>query len=1024
MNQYVSEKTIHEAIEFFRKKEYGKPEQIGLYFFFKAMGVNAWGYTDYPKWGSMDEYQKRQVLRILYDLAGVFDAQNETGLKRTALFSFSIRKKYKAGAFYNGATPFQRLGSRVSDTLDNALVSTLLERGSGEDEGIKLRDNSVENLLDNYLKGNKISLELMAAWYHRFWEIDVPEDATDKDFSDVCVLHLIKQLKLTSKDYDRLFFYQNKLIERSENMISGDSLRTLLAIDKDVEPEISKEPSQDYMQMDAAINSKEASDLLSERGEVLTEDTIKAILEENDKRVASEMPVQPEKTNDSVSTEDEYARAANIIKQHLLESSLQFDSTDEEITDFLYQFREKFSPEALLKLNDSNIRQEMFYTSEQTNDSLCYWLEFNSFSRSQFGSIAGGSAYKFGLFQKKDDGTWITGTPMNPQELTEEESLEKAYSIRDKLIKSAEIIKDRELATVEDYQALEDDLKKEIGDFYTYGWVMKYYLLIFPEKFTGFYMEGWQRHVLYALGIMPSDSFLVRDGQIALVMKKTGLSFPHFGSALYDKFGGILQVVRIGTTDNDGKSHFEDWRGKSVAAIGWKELGELSEYETGSGLNKTALAEKMQELYYPDDKRMSSRKAGELITFYSTNKESVFVAMEGEKLLALGDKVGAYSYDEDSEFAHRKAVQWHRCFSNKEQLPNKSEGHLTSCKQLSDPENMLYLYHKYYYDLKDTVYYPEITPTPSYVHDSAGIEGWGAKKQHKPRVNTLHPLNQIIYGAPGTGKTYITSEYALAIIENRAVDTKQKSDEERKTLMNKYKQFVEAGRIIFTTFHQSYGYEEFIQGIRPDPKSSSINFIKTDGVFKRIADKAKENPDDNYVIIIDEINRGNISKIFGELITLIEDDKRYGELNELSVTLPMGETFTVPNNLYIIGTMNSADKSISLIDTALRRRFEFVEMPPNEMIVEDETLRSVLIALNAYLHKELRSTDLLIGHAYFIRKKADKLGDIMNRNIIPLLYEYFYDDEAKVRKALDCIKDTDFEIDTEYKGRIRIRKKA
>lgn len=1023
MNQYVSEKTIQQVIEFFRKKEYGKPEQIGLYFFFKAMGVNAWGYTDYPKWGSMDEYQKRQVLRILYDLAGVFDAQNETGLKRTALFSFSIRKKYKAGAFYNGATPFQRLGSRVSDTLDNALVSTLLERGSGENEGIKLRENSVENLLDNYLKGNKISLEFMTAWYHRFWEIDIPKDATDKDFSDVCVLHLIKQLKLTSKDYDRLFFYQNKLIERSENMISGDSLRMLLAIDKDVEPEISKEPSPDYMQMDAAINSKEASNLLSERGEVLTEDIIKAILEENDKRVTSEMPAQSEKTNDSVSTEDEYTRAANIIKQHLLESSLQFDSTDEETTDFLYQFREKFSPEALLKLNDSNIRQEMFYTSEQTNDSLCYWLEFNSFSRSQFGSIAGGSAYKFGLFQRKDDGIWISGTPVNTQELSEEESLKKAYSIRDKLVKGAEIIKGKTLDSVDDYKKLEDELKEGIGNFYTYGWVMKYFMLLYPEHFTGYYWEGWQHHVLYALGIKPDSSILVRNGQIALVMKHTGLSFPHFGAAFYDKFGYVLQITRLGTSDGQGKNYFADWLGKSIAAIGWSEVGALDEYDTGSSLNKTAVAEKMQELFYPDDKRMASRKAGEVVTFYSANENTVFVAMDGEKLLALGDKVGAYRYDSNAAFAHQKSVKWHRCFDQADRLPNKSEGNLTTCKQLSDEDNVMFLYQKYYYDIEEKpVGYSFTPPTPSFVHEDPVTYG---KKEpvHKPRTNTLHPLNQIIYGAPGTGKTYNSAEYAIAITENRPVDISKKTDAERQALMDKYKSFVEEGRITFTTFHQSYGYEEFIQGIRPDPKSDTINFVKADGVFKQIADKAMRDPDNNYVIIIDEINRGNISKVFGELITLIEDDKRCGELNEISVTLPMGEAFAVPNNLYIVGTMNSADKSISLIDTALRRRFEFVEMPPDESLVGNNTLRTVLISLNGYLRKELRSTDLLIGHAYFIRKTADDLGNIMNRSIIPLLYEYFYDDEAKVKKALDCIKDTDFEIDADYKGRIRIKKK-
>lgn len=240
--------------------------------------------------------------------------------------------------------------------------------------------------------------------------------------------------------------------------------------------------------------------------------------------------------------------------------------------------------------------------------------------------------------------------------------------------------------------------------------------------------------------------------------------------------------------------------------------------------------------------------------------------------------------------------------------------------------------------------------------------------------------------------------------------------------MKKYEHQVEKGNIVFTTFHQSYGYEEFVQGLRPDASNSQIKFCIVDGVFKKIAKRAMNDHKENYVIIIDEINRGNISKIFGELITLIEEDKRWGELNQMSANLPLGGKFAVPNNLYIIGTMNSADKSISLIDTALRRRFDFVEMAPMIEIIEDLKLRKVLKALNEYLKKELRSTDLLIGHSYFIDRTIDNLNTIMNKNIIPLLYEYFYDDEAKIKKALDCISNTGFEIDKNAAGRIKIKK--
>lgn len=291
----------------------------------------------------------------------------------------------------------------------------------------------------------------------------------------------------------------------------------------------------------------------------------------------------------------------------------------------------------------------------------------------------------------------------------------------------------------------------------------------------------------------------------------------------------------------------------------------------------------------------------------------------------------------------------------------------------------------------------------------------------KPRTNKINPLNSIIYGAPGTGKTYSTAEYAVAFVEGRKPKTNQMSETERAELMKKYRALTKNGQVVFTTFHQSYGYEDFIQGLRPDTKDGEMRFVPADGVFKKIADKAMQDQEKNYVIIIDEINRGNISKVFGELITLIEEDKRWGESNQLSVMLPSGEEFAVPNNLYIIGTMNSADKSIALIDTALRRRFEFIEVAPNEDLVKDATLKNVLIQLNAVLRKQLESSDLLIGHAYFIGKNKDDLANILNRNIIPLLYEYFYDNEKKVKDALaKAIEGTDVKINETINGRIRV----
>ena len=299
--------------------------------------------------------------------------------------------------------------------------------------------------------------------------------------------------------------------------------------------------------------------------------------------------------------------------------------------------------------------------------------------------------------------------------------------------------------------------------------------------------------------------------------------------------------------------------------------------------------------------------------------------------------------------------------------------------------------------------------------------------ERTPRTNKEYPLNFIIYGAPGTGKTYSTVEYALGILENTTVDLEKKSFEARKEAVSRYKAYMKKGQIAFTTFHQNYGYEEFIQGLRPDKDSETMSFDIVDGVFKKISDKALNDSDDNnYVIIIDEINRANISKVFGELITLIEEDKRWGEMNETSATLQSGDIFAVPNNLYIIGTMNSADKSISLIDAALRRRFEFVESKPDASLIEDETLKKFLTELNLLLVEKLGSTDLLVGHSYFLEKKEEDLCTILNNSIIPLLYEYFYDDKKKIIGILsDTIKKSNAKVYVvdEKIGRLYVKEK-
>lgn len=561
------------------------------------------------------------------------------------------------------------------------------------------------------------------------------------------------------------------------------------------------------------------------------------------------LDIESEETTASISdflTPEWFKSHANEFEDIAIEAEIQYDD-----------FQSKFAPDVLAALSGEDLLRKMFYSGDSNKENLCYYLEFHTKIRELFGSVAGGSAFKFNLFYQKKNSSWMTGSSAKPKKLTLEEAVVLGTEIRDAIVNGAQIIKENQgINSVDGYYELYNKLFAVMGKYINLLWVQKYYHIIFPEMFPVFYNETWQRFLLDKLEIEAYDNGFVRMGQINLFVKECDIPNVVFAQIIY-------------------------------------------------------------------------------------------------KYCKMSDE---------------------------EKVEEEEEPQAVADIEL-----------------------------PTLV----------------PRESKVMPWNFILYGAPGTGKTYATAEYAMAIIEKREVSLAQKTLSERAALMAKYKEAIKEGRITFTTFHQSYGYEDFIQGLRPDTKNGGLNFVPVDGVFKRIADEAINHGDKDYVIIIDEVNRANISKVFGELITLIEGDKRWGEINALSVTLPSGQAFAVPNNLFIVGTMNSADKSISLIDAALRRRFEFIEVVPNADLIADKVLKTVLERINAALYDELDSTDLLVGHAYFMGKTEKDLCDIMNHSIIPLLYEYFYDKSKSVEKIVkQAIEGYDYEITPAKIGRIRLSVKG
>jgi len=273
----------------------------------------------------------------------------------------------------------------------------------------------------------------------------------------------------------------------------------------------------------------------------------------------------------------------------------------------------------------------------------------------------------------------------------------------------------------------------------------------------------------------------------------------------------------------------------------------------------------------------------------------------------------------------------------------------------------------------------------------------------------------ILYGPPGTGKTYYANKLAKAVIaqDNFEKDYSQLNQEEKRALQLAQEAEESPRYLWFCAFHPAYGYEDFIEGYRPEiTETGEAAFKLKDGIFKKMCETAKKDPQNSYVLIIDEINRGDIPRIFGELITLIEPEKRWHRDKDQKTEVYLSaseDPFDVPENVFIIGTMNTADKSIALLDTALRRRFGFRELMPMPELLDKKEINGVnlgrwLREVNRRISLEV-GRNLQIGHSYLMKKgkpikSEEELLASFKDKILPLLQEYCYEDYNTLEEIL------------------------
>jgi 5-methylcytosine-specific restriction protein B len=623
---------------------------------------------------------------------------------------------------------------------------------------------------------------------------------------------------------------------------------------------------------------------------------------------------------------------------------------------------------------------ETYALGNQTEGgTVGWWLEFHT---NIIGSIKGGTATKH-LIWLDASGVW-----RYPKQYS---SVEEAWqAVRSGFVESFRLAADGKFDEIAGVTALSGATAVRLKALYMY----------FPDQFLPVSSKEHMNHFLRAVGEPDSDwSAITANRRLMEALRRQPglLDFTNqeLGFFLYH-WADPRPSVRVFKIAPGEKARFwEECLEGGFICVGWEEIGDLAQYA-----DKEAFAEAYYQAYSDQNRSLATKKINELWTFRELEPGDKIVANRGiSEVLAVGTVTDtAYVYrPEREEYRHTVGVDWDTSFA-KPIEPVKTWATNTVAKVPAD------LYRKI-------------------IGSVAPAQALDVNPVYREIEEALRRRGQVIlYGPPGTGKTYVARQAAVWLLEggtDRPGATAVLEDPERfRSVEERLSRSSggQVGRLTRVTFHPSYTYEDFIEGFRPRPNDvGSLDLALTDGLFKRVCNAAAADRGNQYLIVIDEINRGNIPKIFGELITLIEKDKR-----GLTVSLPQsGDEFAVPPNVLVIGTMNTADRSIHLLDTALRRRFGFVELMPDATVLDGMTAGP--LALDTFLeelNKRVRSKvgrEKQIGHALLfdngdVVDTAEKFGAVFRHELLPLLQEYLFEDYRELALILgDEVIDIDSE---------------